>query len=118
MLHTGQQLPALKETLGLLLPIAGEWMNIGVMLAVPYDILKRISSEQCSDSNCLREVLHEWLTQISPVPTWTRLAEAVTCFDKKKADQIHNHVKLVTDNTSLLNEKSGMYAGKQHTNKL
>ena len=74
----------LNELFRLMLPLASEWHNIGVLLNVPNGVLKTIG-EDCRKSNdCLREMLSSWLQQVHNSPTWkTVLAEAIEPFDPR-----------------------------------
>ena len=49
-----------------------------------------ISANESKVENCLQEMLHIWLRQVT-LPTWEDLAEAVDMFDPKKADEIRRH---------------------------
>ena len=81
--------PALKDALRLLLPLASNWHNFGVLLDIPEGDLVTISKDNKNSFDCLRELLKKWLTNINPHPTWSSLAEAVEPFDPNKAEEIH-----------------------------
>ena len=57
---------------------AADWEDIGVELEVDDGELKQIKQDNATDSkSCLRELFRKWLTQTSPEPSWTAIAEAV-----------------------------------------
>ena len=72
-----------------LLDIATEWQNIGVLLGISSNALKKIEIDQRNQSNsCLREMLDEWLNQIDPEPTMRHLIRTVECFNQRKAREL------------------------------
>ena len=72
-----------------LLDIATEWHNIGVLLGISSNALKKIEIDQRNQSNsCLREMLDEWLNQIDPEPTLGHLIRTVECFNQRKAREL------------------------------
>ena len=80
----GYSRPELSSAITLLRPIASKWMNIGVVLGVPIDILDAIKYEASQSCNaCLREMLRVWLNskQVDPPPTWDNFIEAIELFE-------------------------------------
>ena len=51
------------------------WYNIGLNLNIPSSDLE--IHKELSPNEALREVLKTWLRQTNPVPTWSRLIEAL-----------------------------------------
>lgn len=77
-----------KLCLKLLLPLAKHWHNLGIFLGLPESTLEQIETDYDLCTNCLREMIKSWLRQLSPLPSWTSLAEAVQEFDPKRANDI------------------------------
>ena len=80
--------PQLAKVFKLLIPIAKEWQNIGVLLELANQDLKSIAADGDSDNTHLREMLILWLSQVDPPPSWEALAEAVEPFDSQIATKI------------------------------
>ena len=72
----------------MLIPIAKEWQNIGILLAISDQDLKSIDADGDSDINHLREMLRLWLSHDDPPPSWEALAEATELFNTQVADKI------------------------------
>lgn len=89
----GQQIPTLAAALKLLLPTASDWLILGTLLEIPDNNLRSIENELNRDNARLREVLCQWLKQIKPMPTWSRLAEAVSQVNDKVARDIEKRSK-------------------------
>ena len=51
-MYAGENL-SLKSSFKRLLPLAHEWMNIGTLLGIPNDVMKRIKSEEIKVNNSL-----------------------------------------------------------------
>ena len=73
--------PQLSKAFKMLIPIAKEWQNIGVLLELTDQDLKSIAADGDSDINHLREMLRLWLNQVYSPPSWKALSEAVEPFD-------------------------------------
>ena len=73
--------PQLSKAFKMLIPIAKEWQNIGVLLELTDQDLKSIAADGDNDINHLREMLRLWLSQVDPPPSWEALSEAVEPFD-------------------------------------
>ena len=70
--------PTPNNTLQLLLPVATQWENIGVLLQIPDAELTIIKHDNPLEAKaCLREMLRKWVKQVDPDPTWKALANAV-----------------------------------------
>lgn len=82
------QPPTLSWALMLLLPLSAHWRNIGAMLELDNDELRKISTDYKVVDDCLREMLCLWLKQVKPQPTRKALAEAVRVYDPKRAEKI------------------------------
>ena len=80
--------PKLKDVFRELFPLAIDWKNIGTLLGIQTDVLNRISGDEGRVSDCLREMLSEWLKQTDPPPTWAALADAVETINELKAQDI------------------------------
>lgn len=75
----------------LLLPLAGEWQNIGVLLNIPDGSLDNIrEANHHQPRDCLREMIKIWLAMIDPEPTWESLVKAVECINPRKAEEIRS----------------------------
>ena len=72
----------------LLIPIAKEWQNIGILLGLKHQDLKSIDADGDSDINHLREMLILWLSHVDLSPSWEGLSEAVELFDTQIAAKI------------------------------
>ena len=57
-----------------LIDVAAHWKNIGALLGVPHRKLDVINANTGDVRDCLREMLHMWLTLV-PLPTWEDLAK-------------------------------------------
>ena len=80
--------PSMNSTFQLLLPVANEWENIGLLLNVPDGKLQAISSQHGgSERNCLREMLRAWFSDSSALHSWEALAAAVKQINSGIADQ-------------------------------
>ena len=82
--------PQLAKAFKMLIPIAKEWQNIGILLGLKHQDLKSIDTDGDSDINHLREMLILWLSSVDrpPWPSWEALAEAVELFDTQIAAKI------------------------------
>ena len=74
-----------------LLPLAADWINIGILLGLEEDLLQEIKQNERQERNCLRVMLSAWLETEDPPPTWNGLAEAVELFDEEIAEEIRSH---------------------------
>ena len=72
----------------MLIPIAKEWQNIGILLELSDQDLKSIDTDGDNDINHLREMLRLWLSHVDPPPSWRALAEATEPFNTQVADKI------------------------------
>ena len=73
----------------MLIPIAHDWQNIGVLLGIDHNSLKNIEYDyDNTPRDCLREMLAEWLKRVIPHPTWESLAEAIELTDQTIAQKI------------------------------
>lgn len=80
----------LPNAFRMLLPVADNWQNIGILLHIPDEKLTSIVSERLPYAvDNLREMLRVWLKQTDPKPSWEAIVEAVKPFDAKKADEIN-----------------------------
>lgn len=81
--------PSMNSAFQLLLPVAKEWENIGLLLNVPDDKLQDIRGQHGgTERNCLREMLRSWFGDRSVSHTWEALAAAVEQVDPDIAVQI------------------------------
>ena len=80
--------PQLAKAFKMLIPIAKEWQNIGILLELSDQDLKSIDADGDSDINHLREMLRLWLSHNDPSPSWGALAEATEPFNTQVADKI------------------------------
>ena len=83
--------PELGDVLDKLLPLATHWKIIGTLLGVSKHVLDKIKSDEEGANDRLNEMLSEWLKQIDPPPSWTKLAKAVETLDPSKAVEIRKH---------------------------
>ena len=55
----------------------GNWYGIGLRLGLEQTVLQGIKKEYSNTKEMLCEMLGEWLKQVTPVPTWVALIEAL-----------------------------------------
>ena len=78
-----------KEALRMMISLASEWQNIGIILGLNEGTLATIRANYPQQAtNCLREMLIIWLKQVDPRPSWEALADAVEPIDPRKAEEI------------------------------
>ena len=65
-----------------------KWKHIGTLLGIPNGTLKRLEAEKDDIQGHLREMLTEWLKQVTPPPSWSQLIDAVSPFDESKAEEL------------------------------
>ena len=83
--------PTLPPVLKLVSPLSSQWKTLGTYLQVDQGKLKEIEVDYRGvSSDCLREMLSEWLKSDLPCPTWEMLAEEVECIDQTIAEKIRN----------------------------
>ena len=59
--------------------VRAKWYDIGVELEISHYTLNAIQTECPSNSaSCLTKMLIEWLTSVSPPPTWSSLVQALS----------------------------------------
>ena len=81
--------PTLKQAFKMLLPLSDHWKNIGLLLDLKNESIRKIDTEcRGIPDDCLREMLSLWLKQIDPRPTRKTLIEAVETYDPKLAQKI------------------------------
>ena len=79
----------------MLLPVAADWRNIGVLINMSDDVLEGIKKDEQTVNDRLRAMLSKWLKQIAPCPpTWDILADAVEKFNPQIAEKIKENRKL------------------------
>ena len=69
-----------------------KWYNIGLKLHISFTTLNSIKANSRTTDECLREMLIQWLTRISPPPSWSGLVEALSSVlvgEGILAEQIH-----------------------------
>ena len=70
-----------------------KWYDIGLELEIPFQSLDVIKTDCPSNSaDCLREMLKQWLSRMSPAPSWSALVEALSSEpvgEKRLAGEIH-----------------------------
>ncbi len=54
-----------------------KWYNIGLKLGVESHTLDSIGDRFDDPTDCLREVIKQWLKGVSPQPTWRALVDAL-----------------------------------------
>lgn len=98
-----EQFPSLNSTFQLLLPIAREWENIGLLLNIPDSKLQVIGNQHGdNERSCLREMLRAWFSNSSASHTLEALAATVKHIDSDIAVQIESKTSsptLVHDTT-------------------
>lgn len=81
--------PTLSQAFRKLISLSDRWQNIGLLLGLDDDSLRRIDAEHRGvPDNCLREMLSLWLKQVDPPPTRKALTEAVEVYDPALAQKI------------------------------
>ena len=53
------------------------WKNLGIALSVDLGTLEAIEVDRRRCSDCLREMMIEWLRNAKPLPTWSALEKAM-----------------------------------------
>ena len=84
----GGKKPHLAKAFKMLILVAKEWQNIGILLELSDQDLKSIDADGDNDINHLREMLRVWLSHVDPPPSWGALAEAVEPFDTQVAAKV------------------------------
>ena len=83
--------PTLNQAFRMLMPLSSHWRNIGLLLELDNESLRRIDSEcRGVPDDCLREMLSLWLKQIDPRPNKKAFAEAVKVYNPALAQEILN----------------------------
>ena len=68
-----------------------KWYNIGLKLRIPHHTLDDIERKKSETEDRLREMLKQWLSSISPHPTWSGLVQALLSApvgEKRLAEEI------------------------------
>ena len=55
----------------------GNWYGIGLRLGLEQTVLQGVEKEYSNTKEMLREMLGKWLKQVTPVPTWVALIDAL-----------------------------------------
>ena len=84
--------PKLRDAVKKLLPLSKDWKTIGVLLGVEKHILDKVKRDEEGVTDCLQEMLSEWLNQVDPPPTWKDLVEAVEAMNPAKAEEIRQYL--------------------------
>ena len=94
----------LAPILKLVSPLSSQWKTLGVYLHVNSDKLDEIEANYKKVSDCMREMLREWLKKDTPSPsTWETLANEVEELNPSIAKQIRTeYCNPKTNNTSCL----------------
>ena len=77
--------PRLSQAFKAVLTMTPHWRNIGILLGLSVDTLEEIQRDEATARDCMRVMLSEWLKQIDPQRTWTRLIDVVEIFDRDRA---------------------------------
>ena len=80
----------LPSAFKIILSLASEWKNVGLLLDIDIGTLNNIEHDYAKANDCLREMLCMWLKQIDPPPSWQMLADAVKRFDPATAQKIRD----------------------------
>ena len=56
---------------------SNKWFSLGIQLQVPIETLKCIRMKNLTMTECMPEMLADWLKCTDPYPTWDILAEAL-----------------------------------------
>ena len=67
----------LGEIQNILSEVCKKWFNIGIQLKVTHGTLENIEANYKTVEECCRKMLHTWLSQVEPKPTWAALVEAL-----------------------------------------
>ena len=76
-----------------------EWKNIGTLLHIPSGTLEGFEYDLPNMHSRLRAMLTEWLKQVHPPPTWSRLIDAVEPFNEAKAEQMKSCLRDLPNNS-------------------
>ena len=72
--------------------VRAKWYDIGVELEISYHTLDAIKTQYSNNIvNCLTEMLKQWLSSTSPLPTWSGLVQALSSApvgEKRLAEEI------------------------------
>ena len=69
-----------------------KWYNLGLKLHITSSSLDGIKANFRMTDECMREMLKQWLAQMSPPPNWSGLVEALSSVlvgEKRLAEEIH-----------------------------
>ena len=85
--HVGLCPEDLRKVRGAIFSAKVKWYDIGVELELPLSLLDELDKENGKDSGeCLRKMLKEWLSGVSPAPSWNSLVEALS------SDPVGEHI--------------------------
>lgn len=74
----------ISDAFEVLLEVAYEWQNIGVLIWISHERLNCIKSDcQGNSKDCLREMIVCWLNEVDK-PSWQRLADALSTLGHQK----------------------------------
>ena len=84
VMHSDADIDDLYDVKSQLIPVAGEWRNIGLALKLKDTQLCVIQRDNPDVTSCLTDMLRQWLNKTYDVnkfrqPSWQILAEAVRC---------------------------------------
>ena len=68
----------LRRVRGAIYSVNHKWYNIGLELDIPFKTLDGIAANFRMTGDCLREMLKQWLTRVSPPPSWSSLVEPLS----------------------------------------
>ena len=101
----------LRRVRGAIYSVHHKWYNIGLELDIPFTTLDGINTNFKMTDECLTEMLKQWLTRMSPPPSWSGLVEALSSEpvgEKRLAEQIHTQYCFSHDVADTETETTGM----------
>ena len=97
-----QETIQIGDVFEVLLEVASEWQNIGVLIRISHERLKCIKTDCPGNSkDCLREMIVCWLNEVGK-PSWQTLADALrTLGHQKTAEKLLEKKKHVQEAIQL-----------------
>ena len=81
----------LAPILKMVSPLLSKWKTLGVYLQVDDDKLDEIEADYRKVSDCMREMLREWLKKDTPRPTWEILVHEVEELNPNAAEKLRTY---------------------------
>ena len=100
-----QETIQIGDVFEVLLEVAYDWQNIGILIRISHERLKCIKTDYPGNSkDCLREMIMCWLNEVGK-PSWQTLADALRKLDHQRtAEKVlgkRKHVQGSSEATQL-----------------